>query len=44
MAARSVKSLGTAEEIARAVVFLASEEAGFITGATLTMNGGQYIC
>ena len=39
-----VGRLGTAEEIARAVVFLASEEAGFITGATLTMNGGQYIC
>jgi acetoacetyl-CoA reductase len=35
--------LGTAAEIARAVVFLAGEDAGFITGATLTMNGGQYI-
>ena len=39
-----VGRLGTSEEVARAVVFLASEEAGFITGATLTMNGGQYIC
>jgi acetoacetyl-CoA reductase len=38
-----VGRLGTAEEIAKAVVFLASEEAGFITGATLTMNGGQYM-
>jgi acetoacetyl-CoA reductase len=39
-----VGRLGSAAEIARAVVFLASEEAGFITGATLNMNGGQYIC
>jgi acetoacetyl-CoA reductase len=39
-----VGRLGTAAEIARAVVFLAGEEAGFITGATLTMNGGQYFC
>jgi acetoacetyl-CoA reductase len=38
-----VGRLGTAEEVAKAVVFLASEEAGFITGATLTMNGGQYM-
>lgn len=35
--------LGTAEEIARCVVFLASDDAGFITGATLTANGGQYM-
>lgn len=35
--------LGTAAEIARCVVFLASDEAGFITGATLAANGGQYI-
>ncbi len=35
--------LGEAEEIARCVVFLASDEAGFITGATLTANGGQYM-
>ena len=32
-----------ADEIARCVAFLASEDAGFITGATLTVNGGQYI-
>lgn len=35
--------LGTAAEIARCVVFLASDEAGFITGSTLAANGGQYI-
>lgn len=38
-----VGRLGEAEEIARCVVFLASEDAGFITGSTLTANGGQYI-
>ncbi|WP_136683498.1 acetoacetyl-CoA reductase [Falsirhodobacter xinxiangensis] len=37
-----VGRLGEPEEIARAVVFLASDEAGFITGSTLTANGGQY--
>ncbi|MGH6946428.1 MAG: acetoacetyl-CoA reductase [Kiloniellales bacterium] len=35
--------LGEAEEIARCVVFLAGDEAGFITGSTLTANGGQYM-
>ncbi len=35
--------LGEAEEIARCVVFLASDDAGFINGATLTANGGQYM-
>ena len=35
--------LGEASEIARCVVFLASDKAGFITGSTLTANGGQYI-
>lgn len=34
--------LGEPEEIARCVVFLASDDAGLITGATLTVNGGQY--
>jgi acetoacetyl-CoA reductase len=34
--------LGEPEEIARCVVFLASDEAGYITGSTLTVNGGQY--
>jgi len=33
--------LGEPEEIARCVVFLASDDSGFITGATLTANGGQ---
>jgi acetoacetyl-CoA reductase len=35
--------LGGPEEIARCVVFLASDDAGFITGSTLTANGGQYM-
>ncbi|MEE9317832.1 MAG: acetoacetyl-CoA reductase [Rhodospirillales bacterium] len=35
--------LGEPEEIGRCVVFLASDEAGFITGSTLTANGGQYM-
>ena len=35
--------LGEPEEIARCVVFLAGEEAGFITGSTLSANGGQYL-
>jgi acetoacetyl-CoA reductase len=34
--------LGTPEEVAHAVLFLASDAAGFMTGATLTLNGGQY--
>ena len=37
-----VNRLGEPEEIARRVVFLAADEAGFITGSTLTVNGGQY--
>jgi len=35
--------LGEPEEVARCVVFLASDDAGFITGSTLTANGGQYL-
>jgi acetoacetyl-CoA reductase len=38
-----VGRLGKAEEIAKAVAFLAGDDAGFITGATLTVNGAQYI-
>ena len=38
-----VGRLGEPEEIARCVVFLAGEEAGFITGATLSANGGQHM-
>ena len=33
--------LGEPEEIARCVVFLAADEAGLITGSTLSANGGQ---
>jgi acetoacetyl-CoA reductase len=38
-----VGRLGEPEEIARAVVFLASDDAGFITGSTIAANGGQYM-
>ncbi len=38
-----VGRLGEPEEIGRCVVFLASDDAGFITGSTLTVNGAQYI-
>jgi len=38
-----VGRLGEPEEIARCVVFLAADDAGFITGETLSANGGQYM-
>jgi acetoacetyl-CoA reductase len=38
-----VGRLGKAEEVWRAVAYLASEQAGFMTGSVLTMNGGQYM-
>ena len=38
-----VGRLGKAEEIAAMVAFLASDQAAFITGATMTVNGAQYI-
>lgn len=38
-----VNRLGTSEEIAALVDFLASEEAGFATGANFSMNGGQHM-
>ena len=38
-----VGRLGRADEIADAVAYLASERAGFITGSTISVNGGQYI-
>ncbi len=38
-----VGRLGKAEEIARGVAFLVDENAGFITGSTLSINGGQHM-
>jgi len=38
-----VGRLGDPSDIARCVVFLASDDAGFITGSTLTANGGQFV-
>jgi acetoacetyl-CoA reductase len=38
-----VGRLGEAEEVARCVLFLASDDAGFITGSTLTVNDGQFM-
>ena len=38
-----VGRLGEASEIARGVVFLTADDAGFITGSTLSINGGQHM-
>jgi acetoacetyl-CoA reductase len=38
-----VGRLGEPEEIARCVMFLAADDAGFITGSTISANGGQYM-
>lgn len=38
-----VGRLGTADDIARTVVFLVADEASFITGSTLSVNGGQHM-
>jgi NAD(P)-dependent dehydrogenase (short-subunit alcohol dehydrogenase family) len=38
-----LKRLGTPEEVAAAIAFLASDEAGFITGETLGVSGGMGI-
>jgi acetoacetyl-CoA reductase len=38
-----VGRLGEAEEIARCVAFLCADDAGFITGSTISANGGQYM-
>ncbi|MFL6264390.1 MAG: 3-oxoacyl-[acyl-carrier-protein] reductase [Thermoanaerobaculia bacterium] len=39
----ALKRLGTVDDVAAAVLFLASEEAGYITGHTLNVSGGLYI-
>jgi len=38
-----VGRLGTAHDIARGILFLVSDEGGFITGSTLSINGGQHM-
>ena len=38
-----VGRLGKAEEIARGVLFLAADDAGFVTGSTMSINGGQHM-
>ncbi|GEQ97256.1 hypothetical protein JCM17844_08930 [Iodidimonas gelatinilytica] len=38
-----VGRLGKAPEIARGVLFLVSKDAGFVTGSTLSINGGQHM-
>ncbi len=38
-----VRRLGRAEDIARGVIFLAADEASFVTGSTLSINGGQHM-
>ena len=42
-AERPVRRLGTAEDIAAAVSYLASDEAGYVTGQLLAVNGGRFI-
>jgi 3-oxoacyl-[acyl-carrier protein] reductase len=38
-----MERLGAAEDVASAVLFLASPQAGYITGETLHVNGGLYM-
>jgi len=38
-----VGRLGKAEEIARGVLFLVADDAGFVTGSTMSINGGQHM-
>ena len=42
-AALPVKRIGTGEDIAAAAAFLASEEGGYMTGQTISVNGGRYM-
>jgi acetoacetyl-CoA reductase len=35
--------LGRPEDVARVVLFLVADEADFITGSTVSVNGGQYM-
>jgi len=39
----AIRRLGTPDDIAHAVVYLASEEAGYVTGTVLSVNGGLYM-
>ena len=39
-----VGRLGQPQEVANAALFLASDKSGFITGSTISINGGQYFC
>jgi NAD(P)-dependent dehydrogenase (short-subunit alcohol dehydrogenase family) len=43
IATQLIERMGRPEEVARLACFLASDDAGFITGSTLTANGGQYM-
>ena len=38
----SLKRLGTPEEIANTIAFLASDESGYITGHNLSVDGGRF--
>jgi 3-oxoacyl-[acyl-carrier protein] reductase len=38
-----LKRLGTVQDVAQAIAFLASEEAGYITGQVINVNGGMYM-